>query len=107
MSRNATTTRSPRTQPAPEAEQADVAPERPTPSVTLDLPLVTTTIRAPHFAIPAVDAVTDAAREHLPSHGTALFYTGLAGTAAIGLIPWPVAAAVGIGTALAQHDKQH
>lgn len=107
MSSNATATRNARTQTAPQAEQPDVAPERPVPSVTLDLPLVTTTIRAPHFAIPAVDAVAKAAREHIPSRGTALFYAGLAGTAVVGLIPWPVAAAVGIGTALAQRDKQH
>jgi hypothetical protein len=103
MSKNGTATRNARAQTA----QPDVAPERPAPSVTLDLPLVTTTVRAPRFAIPAVDAVTNAAREHMPSRGTALFYTGLAGTAVIGLIPWPVAAAIGIGTALAQRDKQH
>jgi hypothetical protein len=105
MSRNATATRTARPSAA---ETPDVAaPERPAPSVALDLPLVTTTIRAPHFAIPAADAVTHVAREYIPSRGTALFYTGLAGTAVIGLIPWPVAAAVGIGTALAQRDKQH
>jgi hypothetical protein len=27
-------------------------------------------------------------------------------TAPVGLIPWPVAAAIGIGTALAQRDKR-
>ena len=111
MSRNATATRNASTQtpdpPAAVSEQPDPAPERPAPSLTLDLPLVTATIRTPHFAIPAVDAVANAAREHVPSRRNALFYAGLAGTAAVGLIPWPVAVAVGIGTAMAQGDRQH
>lgn len=111
MSRNATATRNAHTEtPAPAeaaSQQSGPEPERPAPSLTLDLPLVTTTIRTPHFAIPAVDAVANAAREHMPSRRNALFYAGLAGTAAVGLIPWPVAVAIGIGTAVAQRDPQH
>ena len=74
------------------------APRASTPSFTLDLPLVTTTIRTPEFAVPAVKT----AQQHFPSRKNLPFYGGLAGTAALGLIPWSVAVAVGIGTAIAQ-----
>ena len=37
----------------------------------------------------------------LPSGKALLFYGGLAATAVAGIIEWPVAAAIGVGTALA------
>lgn len=109
MSKNATTTRNGCTQGSPEAvsERPETAPECVAPSLTVDLPLMTATLRTPHFAVPAVDATANAVREHLPSRRSGLFYAGLAGTAAVGLIPWPVAVAIGIGTAIAQRDERH
>jgi hypothetical protein len=41
------------------------------------------------------------ARSMLPSRSSMLFYGGLAATAVVGAIEWPVAAAIGVGSALA------
>jgi hypothetical protein len=37
--------------------------------------------------------------------GQLLFYGGLAGVAAFGIIDWPVAAAIGIGTVIARRSR--
>jgi hypothetical protein len=73
-------------------------------SATLNLPFVTAQFRAPEVHLPSRDelaGVARGARSWLPSKGPALFYGGLAVTAVIGAIEWPVAAAIGVGTALA------
>ncbi|MBB5159576.1 hypothetical protein [Saccharopolyspora phatthalungensis] len=41
-------------------------------------------------------------RENLPSPGHLAFYGGLGALAALSLIEWPVAAAIGIGTVVTQ-----
>ncbi len=72
------------------------------PSVTFDLPLVTAQFRAPH--VPSREEIGSVALgvwSMLPSASSVLFYGGLAVTAAVGVIEWPVAAAIGVGTALA------
>jgi hypothetical protein len=73
-------------------------------TATLDLPFVTARFRMPELHVPSRDELGSAARgarSMLPSRSSALFYGGLAVTAAIGAIEWPVAAAIGVGSALA------
>jgi hypothetical protein len=73
-------------------------------TATLNLPFVTAQFRMPDLHVPSRDELGSAARgarSILPSRSSALFYGGLAVTAAIGAIEWPVAAAIGLGSALA------
>ena len=73
-------------------------------SATLNLPFMTAQFRAPELHMPGRDDLSGAARgvrSLLPSKTAALFYGGLAATAVLGAIEWPVAAAIGVGTALA------
>jgi hypothetical protein len=73
-------------------------------SATLDLPFVTAQFRAPELRAPTrkdLNAAARGARSMLPSGKSALFYGGLAVTAVAGVIEWPVAVAIGVGTALA------
>ncbi|MGE5290242.1 MAG: hypothetical protein ACM3ML_24255 [Micromonosporaceae bacterium] len=76
-------------------------------TVTLELPLVTMQVRAPRIGLPHVPLeeaglVIDAARSLLPPPERVMYYGGLGAVAAIGMIEWPVAAAIGVGTAVAQ-----
>lgn len=83
-------------------------------SATIDLPFMTARFRIPDIHMPElrVPEVHPPTREDLDSAGrkalsvlpppkTLLFFGGLAATAVIGAIEWPVAAAIGIGSALA------
>jgi hypothetical protein len=73
-------------------------------AATLNLPFVTAQFRAPEHLMPTRDDVTGVARNVrsvLPSGRSTLFYGGLALTAVVGVIEWPVAAAIGVGAALA------
>ena len=89
----------------------DVRPSSPaegsaegTRSATLNLPFMTAQFRAPELHMPGRDDLSGAARgvrSLLPSKTAALFYGGLAATAVLGAIEWPVAAAIGVGAALA------
>jgi hypothetical protein len=72
------------------------------------LPFVTAEFRAPHLHMPGrgeVDAVARGARSLLPGPKAALYYGALAVTAAVGVIEWPVAAAIGVGAALASRGE--
>lgn len=80
------------------------ATERGGRTATLNLPFVTAQFRMPDLHVPSRDELGSAARgarSMLPSRSSTLFYGGLAVTAAIGAIEWPVAAAIGVGSALA------
>jgi hypothetical protein len=71
-------------------------------SLWVDMPLMSAQFRAPH--LPGREEIGSAAssvRSMVPSPTSMLFYGGLALTAALGVIEWPVAVAVGAGTALA------
>jgi hypothetical protein len=73
-------------------------------AATLNLPFVTAEFRAPDLHVPGRQELGNAAREArsmLPSRSSMLFYGGLAATAVVGVIEWPVAAAIGVGAALA------
>jgi hypothetical protein len=73
-------------------------------TATLNLPFVTAQFRAPDLHVPGRQELGNAAREArsmLPSRSSMLFFGGLAATAIVGAIEWPVAAAIGVGAALA------
>lgn len=74
-------------------------------TATVKLPFVTAEFRRTAVRVPGRDAVAAgvySVREHLPSPGQLAFYGGLGALAALSLIEWPVAAAIGIGTVVAQ-----
>jgi hypothetical protein len=73
-------------------------------SATVNLPFVTAQFRVPDVHAPSrgdLGAAARGARSMLPSTKSMLFFGGLAATAVVGAIEWPVAAAIGVGTALA------
>lgn len=63
------------------------------------LPFVPVQLRAPGRA--DLDSAAHWASSVLPSGKSLWFLGGLAATAVVGVIEWPVAAAIGVGTALA------
>jgi hypothetical protein len=77
-------------------------------TATLNLPFVTAQFRAPRLHMPGrgdMDSAARGARSLLPSPKAALYFGALAVTAAAGVIEWPVAAAIGVGTALASRGE--
>lgn len=75
-------------------------------TATMNLPFVTVQLRAPQ--LPGRNEVKGAARvvqSLLPPPKVVLYYGALAVTAAVGVIEWPVAAAIGVGTALASRGE--
>jgi hypothetical protein len=98
----------------------DVRPDRPAEgrfegkrSATVNLPFMTAQFRVPDIHMPEVrppsredlDSAGRKALSVLPPPKTLLFFGGLAATAVIGAIEWPVAAAIGIGSALASRGE--
>jgi hypothetical protein len=76
-------------------------------TATVNLPFVTAQFRAPDLHLPKprrpeMGAALQRARNFLPSPQQALYYGGLGLMAAFELVEWPVAAAIGVGTALAR-----
>jgi hypothetical protein len=87
-------------------------------SATVNLPFMTAQFRVPEIRMPEIriPEVHPPSREDLDSAGrkamsvlpppkTLLFFGGLAATAVVGAIEWPVAAAIGIGSALASRGE--
>ncbi|MHA6796664.1 hypothetical protein ACVGVM_24595 [Pseudonocardia bannensis] len=66
---------------------------------------MTAQFRAPDMHVPSAGELGGAARSLLPSPVATLYYSGLVVTAALGVIEWPVAAAIGVGTALASRGE--
>ncbi|GAA1215555.1 hypothetical protein [Pseudonocardia alaniniphila] len=108
----------------------EVRPDRPAEgrfegkrSATVNLPFMTAQFRVPDIHMPEIHmpeirmpGVRPPTREDLDSAGrkalsvlpppkTLLFFGGLAATAVVGAIEWPVAAAIGIGSALAARGE--
>jgi hypothetical protein len=108
----------------------EVRPDRPAEgrfegkrSATVNLPFMTAQFRVPDIHMPEIrmpdirmPEVRPPSREDLDSAGrkalsvlpppkTLLFFGGLAATAVIGAIEWPIAAAIGIGSALASRGE--
>ncbi|MGI8312849.1 hypothetical protein [Saccharopolyspora hattusasensis] len=72
---------------------------------TVNLPGVTAEFHRPDHYIPTRDDLTGAAetvRGYLPSGQMIAFYGGLGALAVLSVIEWPVAAAIGVGVAVAQ-----
>lgn len=70
---------------------------------TVELPFVTAQFHAPDVHVPGREDLSSAAnavRSQLPSRDHALFYGALGLSAAFAMIDWPVALAIGVGTAL-------
>ncbi|WP_158850160.1 hypothetical protein [Saccharothrix deserti] len=80
----------------------------------MNLPFVTAQFRAPELHMPQihapsredVGAVVQTVRSFLPEPRTVLYFGGLAVMAALEVIEWPVAAAIGVGAALAPRGEQ-
>ncbi|MGH4025459.1 MAG: hypothetical protein ACRDRV_12870 [Pseudonocardiaceae bacterium] len=98
------------TETAEVAERPE-APHRRT--ATVNLPFVTAEFRAPEIHLPALpvrapdrsdlSGAVSAIRARLPSPGQAAYYAGLGALGVLEIIEWPVALAIGVGTAVAQH----
>lgn len=84
--------------------------------LTLDLPMVTMQLHAPdvhlphltapHLAMPHISRqemghAVDVARSFLPAPERIAYYGALSALAAFGVLEWPVAAAIGVGTMVA------
>lgn len=82
-------------------------------TATVNLPFMTAVFHAPEVRMPEMhmpnrDDLNAAARRvggFVPSGKAALYYGGLAAVAVAGVIEWPVAAAIGVGTALASRGQ--
>ena len=76
----------------------------------LPIPVVTPHVKVYSLRLPGPGTrrVAEAGRSavsHLPSRKRLLFYGALGAMAALEVISWPVAAAVGVGTAIAGRDR--
>ncbi|WP_425570075.1 hypothetical protein, partial [Planotetraspora phitsanulokensis] len=81
----------------------------------LNLPFMSIQVRQPEMRMPHMDMphiskrevgqAVDIARTFLPPPERIVYYGGLGALAVLGLIEWPVAAAIGAGTIIAQRTK--
>jgi hypothetical protein len=91
---------------------ASSAPRKPATSLKLDFPLVTMNVRAPDLRMPqaGLDQAVHVVQTHVMQTARALlppaervgYYAGLGAITAVGLMEWPVAAAIGAGTVIAR-----
>lgn len=71
----------------------------------VDLPGVSAEFHKPDHIVPTVDDLGGAAsavQQYLPSREMTLWLGGLGALAALSVIDWPVAAAIGVGTIVAK-----
>ncbi|WP_182887197.1 hypothetical protein [Microbispora sp. H10885] len=118
-SRARTTTPTPPTPaPAPPAPAPSMGPgaeEAHPPRLDLDLPFMRLQLRAPEMHLPHVGMphisgrevghAMDVARTFLPPPERIMYYGGLGALAVLGILEWPVAAAIGAGTMIAQRAR--
>lgn len=110
-SRTRTTATPPAPTPAPPAEMK----EEHRPQLDLNLPFMRLQLRAPEMHLPHVGMphisgrdvghAMEVARTFLPPPERIMYYGGLGALAALGILDWPVAAAIGAGTMIAQRAK--
>ncbi|MFF4775944.1 hypothetical protein [Microtetraspora fusca] len=62
-------------------------------------------LEMPHMSRQEVGHAVDVARSFLPPPERVIYYGGLGALAVLGVIEWPVAAAIGVGTMLAQRGR--
>ncbi|MEU7695693.1 hypothetical protein OHB01_30735 [Microbispora hainanensis] len=109
-----TTTRTTPT-PAPRAGKSMEMKEEHRPQLNLNLPFMRVQFRAPEMHLPHVGMphisgrdvghAMDVARTFLPPPERIMYYGGLGALAALGILEWPVAAAIGAGTMIAQRAR--
>ncbi|MEV7802786.1 hypothetical protein AB0O28_07545 [Microbispora sp. NPDC088329] len=114
-SRARTTTRPPTPTPAPPGGPGPEMKEEHRPQLDLNLPFLRLQLRAPEMHLPHVGMphisgrdvghAMDVARTFLPPPERIMYYGGLGALAALGILEWPVAAAIGAGTLLAQRAR--
>lgn len=102
-------------QPRPSATTGTAA--GPARELTLELPMVTVRIHPPELRLPRprvamprvnrqeVGHAVDVARSLLPPPERVAYYGALGALAVAGVIEWPVAAAIGAGTVIAQRAR--
>lgn len=77
---------------------------------SIPVPYVTAQLHTAKISLPELpgrenlDSTVTAVRGALPSRDQLLFYGGLTAAAALSVIEWPVAAAIGIGTAVVRRS---
>lgn len=114
MSDTSTVTRKAPRRPRP-AARLDKAGQKETPAPGHSLPVLVPEVHVRHVPLPRIDVthvpvphmrlpVSDAVRSRLPEPSTnrLLWFGGLAGLAALGVIEWPVAGVVAAGTYVAE-----
>lgn len=74
--------------------------------LALNLPMVSVQVHRPHMHVPHMDTswagrAMEMGRSALPPPERLVYYGGLGALAIIGAIEWPIAAAIGVGTAIA------
>lgn len=96
-------------QPAAANTRGAAGEQRSRPSgPSIQVPYVTAQLRTRRIELPALPggqqltSAVESVRANMPSREQALFYGGLAASAAFSLIEWPVAVAIGVGGALVQ-----
>jgi hypothetical protein len=98
----------------PDSAKSSGATERRSPrTITVNLPFVTATFRRPEIDLPRVPNrqellfAAHTVQSFLPPPRQALYFGGLAALAAFEIIEWPVALAIGAGTALVRGSETH
>ncbi|MEU8171300.1 hypothetical protein AB0C14_00350 [Microbispora hainanensis] len=110
-----TTTTRPTPTPAPPTGKGMEMKEEHRPQLDLNLPFMRVQFRAPEMHLPHVGMphisgrdvghAMDVARTFLPPPERIMYYGGLGALAALGILEWPVAAAIGAGTMIAQRAR--
>jgi hypothetical protein len=105
-----TTTQTPGTDEAGKdsATPSEAAQQRSARTATVNLPFVTATFRRPDIHLPQIRVpygqqalfAAQTVQSYLPSPRQAAYFGGLAALAAFEVLEWPVALAIGAGTAL-------
>ncbi|MGI5158275.1 hypothetical protein [Microbispora sp. CA-102843] len=111
----ARTTRPPTPTPTPSTGPGMEMKEEHRPQLDLNLPFLRLQLRAPEMHLPHVDMphisgrdvghAMDVARTFLPPPERIMYYGGLGALAVLGILEWPVAAAIGAGTLIAQRAR--
>ncbi|OPG10188.1 hypothetical protein [Microbispora sp. GKU 823] len=101
--------------PAPPTGPGMEMKEEHRPQLDLNLPFLRVQLRAPEMHLPHVGMphisgqdvghAVDVARTFLPPPERIMYYGGLGALAALGILEWPVAAAIGAGTMIAQRAR--
>ncbi|MGN9844014.1 hypothetical protein ACTMTI_38410 [Nonomuraea sp. H19] len=104
----------------PRGRAAAVSDGRGPKRLTLDLPMLSVEVRQPELRMPHLEAnvpmphvsrqelghYVDIAKTFLPPPERIAYYGALGALAVFGAIDWPVAAAIGVGTIIAQRQRR-